>query len=111
MNDVELKWLKPPPSDSNAPTMDQLMTELEQVSPTWEKVGIHLLLPVWKLESIEKNNRGQCYECLMSVLEYWRNSANTNSPFSWKTIIAVLRSKNIGNHRLADEMECKYLNK
>ena len=101
MNDVESKWLEPlplPPSNSDTPTMDQLMTELEQVSSTWEKVGVHLLLPVWKLEIIEKNNRGQCYECLMSVLEYWRNSANTKSPFSWKTIVAVLRSKSIGNH-------------
>ena len=111
MNDVESKWLKPPPLDSNAPTMDQLMTELEQVSSTWQNVGVHLLLPPWKLEIIEKNNRGQCYECLMSVLEYWRNSANTKNPFSWKTIVAVLRSKSIGNHRLADEIEYKYLNK
>ena len=114
MNDVESKWLKPvplPPSNSDTPTMDQLMTELEQVSSIWVRVGIHLLLPVWRIESIEKNNRGQCYECLMSVLEHWRNSANTKSPFSWETIIAVLRSKSIGNHRLADEIECKYVKK
>ena len=114
MNDVESKWLKPvplPPSNSDTPTMDQLMTELEQVSSTWVRVGIHLLLPAWKLECIEKNKKGQCYECLMSVLEYWRNSANTKSPFSWKTIVAVLRSKSIGNHQLANEIECKYLNK
>ena len=114
MNDVESKWLKPlplPPSNSDTPTMDQLMTELEQVSSTWVRVGIHLLLPVWRIEIIEKNNRGQCYECLMSVLEYWRKSANTKCPFSWETIIAVLRLKSIENHRLADEIECKYAKK
>ena len=55
--------------------MDQLMTELIEESASWELVGIQLLVPDWKLGSIKRENRGQCKECLMKVLEYWRKHA------------------------------------
>ena len=70
MNDAESKWLQLlplPPSYTNAPTMDQLITKLEHVAFTSRK---DLLVAIWRLEIIKKNNRGQCYELLMNILEY-----------------------------------------
>ena len=70
MNDAESKWLEPlplPPSYTNAPTMDQLIIKLEQVAFTSRK---DLLVTIWRLEIIKKNNRGQCYELLMNILKY-----------------------------------------
>ena len=111
MNDIESKWLESlplPPSESDSPTMDQLMTKLIEVSSKWELVGIQLLVPDWKLGIIKRENRGQCKECLMKVLEYWRKHAGTKNPFSWETIINVLQSRPIGNIRLAEDIEQKY---
>ena len=70
MNDAESKWLQLlplPPSYTNAPTMDQLITKLEHVAFTSRK---DLLVTIWRLEIIKKNNRGQCYELLMNILKY-----------------------------------------
>ena len=97
MNDVESKWLEPlplPPSYTNAPTMDQLITKLEHVAFASRK---HLLVTIWRLEII-KNNKGQCYELLMSV--------STKNPFLWTTAVAILHF--IGKHRIANEIEQKY---
>ena len=68
------------------------MTELVEVSSSWELVGIQLLVPDWKLGIMERENRDQCTECLMKVLEYWRKHAGTKNPFSWETIVNVLLS-------------------
>ena len=111
MNDIESKWLESlplPPSESDSPTMDQLMTELVEVSSSWELVGIQLLVPYWKLGIIKRENRGQCKECLMKVLEYWRKHAGTKNLFSWETIVTVLKSQPIGNIGLAEDIEQKY---
>ena len=111
MNDIESKWLESlplPPSESDSPTMDQLMTELVEVSASWELVGIQLLVPDWKVGIMERENRGQCKECLMKVLEYWRKHAGPKNPFSWETIVNVLQSRSIGNIRLAEDIEQKY---
>ena len=111
MNDIESKWLESlplPPSESDSPTMDQLMTELVEVSSTWELVGIQLLVPDWKLGIIKRENGGQCTECLMKVIEYWRKHAGPKNPFSWETIVNVLQSRSIGNIRLAEDIEQKY---
>ena len=111
MNDIESKWLESlplPPSESDSPTMDQLMTELVEVSASWELVGIQLLVPDWKLGIVERENRGQCKECLMKVLEYWRKHAGPKNPFSWETIVTILKSRSIGNIRLAEDIEQKY---
>ena len=111
MNGAESKWLESlplPPSESDSPTMDQLMTELVEVSASWELVGIQLLVPYWKLGIIKRENRDQCKECLMKVLEYWRQHAGTKNPFSWETIVNVLQSQSIGNIGLAEDIEQKY---
>ena len=69
MNDVESKWLQslPLPPYTNAPTMDQLVTKLEHVAVTSQR---DLLVTIWRLEIIKKNNRGLCYELLMNILKY-----------------------------------------
>ena len=90
------------------PTKDQQMTELIEVSCKWELVGIQLLVPDWKLGIMERENRDQCKECLMKVLEYWRKHAGPNNPFSWETIVTILKSRSIGNIRLAEDIEQKY---
>ena len=112
MNDIEKKWLEPvapPPSTPNSPSIDQLLDELEVESSRWYAIGVHLLVPLWKLDTIEKEKK-TCLEQLIKALEYWQKNGNleAGNPFSWKTVVKVLRK--IKNNNLAEMIEAKYLN-
>ena len=113
MNDIEKKWLEPvappPPSTPNSPSIDQLVDELKVESYKWFEIGVHLLVPLWKLRTIEREVK-TCLEQLIKALEYWQKNGNpkTGNPFSWKTVVEVLRK--IKNNDLAEMIEAKYLN-
>ena len=113
MNDIEKKWLEPvapPPSSTpNSPSIDQLVDELKVESNRWYEIGLHLLVPLWKLATIEKEEK-TCLEQLIKALEYWQKNGNlkTGNLFSWKTVVEVLRK--IENNHLAEMIEAKYLN-
>ena len=112
MNDIEKKWLEPvappPPSTPNSPSIDQLVDELKVESNMWPLIGLHLLVPPWKLATIERDEK-TCLEQLFKALEYWQKNGNlkTGNPFSWKTVVEVLRK--IDSNNLAEELEAKYL--
>ena len=113
MNDIEKKWLEqvaPPPSSTpNSPSFDQLVDELKVESYRWYEIGIHLLIPLWKLATIEKEEK-TCLEQLIKALEYWQKNGNlkAGNPFLWKTVVEVLRK--INNNNLAEIIEAKYMN-
>ena len=112
MNDIEKKWLEqvaPPPSTPNSPSIDQLVDELKVESNRWYEIGVHLLVPLWKLATIEKEEK-TCLEQLIKAIEYWQKNGNlkVGNPFSWKTVVEVLRK--INNNNLAEIIEAKYLN-
>ena len=113
MNDIEKKWsepVAPPPSSTpNSPSFDQLVDELKVESTRWYEIGVHLLVPLWKLNTIGKEEK-TCLEQLIKALEYWQKNGNLKmgNPFSWKTVVKVLRK--IKNNDLAEMIEAKYLN-
>ena len=113
MNDIEKKWLEPvalpPPSTPNSPSFDQLVDELKVESYRWYEIGLHLLVPLWKLATIEREEK-TCLEQLIKALEYWQKNGNlkVGNPFSWETVVEVLCK--IKNNNQAEMIEAKYLN-
>ena len=77
----------------------------EHIDSKWKRIGIQLNIPYNKLTSIEQENHGRISDCFTAMLNYWHD--NTEPPFTWKTIINVLRE--VDNKRLAAELSEKYL--
>ena len=108
-NDEEQAWLGSSPLPPNAPSIPQLCEELQEVIPDWEVFGIQLGIPVSKLTCIQKENHGDCKICLSKVLEYWHRNPKESKPYSWHTVIAVLRTESVAENALAEKLNKKYM--
>ena len=71
----------------------------------WKRIGIQLDITQTKLNSIEMENPHSISDRFLAMLSCWHD--NATPPFTWKTIIDVLRD--VDNKRLAAELSEKYL--
>ena len=87
------------------------MNDIATVIPAkWKAVGIQLRLSSDILDGIKSNNAGSPDACLNSfeeVLAIWKRQGP--KPFTWRTIIDVLRTRAVGHTSLADELESTYM--
>lgn len=91
----------PPPI---VPTHKDLMNKVGAVIPAkWRSVGIELGLHPDQLETIEREQNGILAQCFSAVFHKWE--CDITSPYSWQTIIAVLKAQQVGEKRLAKTLE------
>lgn len=64
----------------------------------WREIGLALALTPPQLDDIEENNQG-----LSDVLQIWEELATR--PFTWSTLLSVLRSPILNEYQLADKLE------
>jgi len=103
-----------PPSCMSAAELDSAPTHLDLMNmiaaniPTkWREVGLQLGLRVADLNSIEMRHAGDCNRYFSSVFSMWEGQLT--KPFTWSTIVQVLRSPLIGECRLAQEVEHSFI--
>ena len=82
-----------------------LMEELNNVSSKWYDVGMYLGVSVGRLDVIKKQY-SDLTDCFRETLKTWLQTCVP--PPTWVNIVEVLRSRTVGEARLAAELERKY---
>ncbi|CAI8028073.1 hypothetical protein GBAR_LOCUS15995 [Geodia barretti] len=91
------------PSRTSAPIMRDLANRVAAVIPhKWKEVAIQLDLSRSERKAIEKDE-DKSFDCFIAVLEQWKQTANL--PYTWKTIVTVLKSASVDETRLAEKLE------
>ena len=76
----------------------------------WRQVGVQLKLPSEVLDEIQDQNASKTDMCKLSfeqVFKKWKGSGT--SPYTWETMVNVLRSPAVGEVDLAGELSSKYV--
>ena len=81
---------------------------LFDVRSKWEDIGIELLSKN-DTDAIKKEKCNNVVDCLTEMLSVYLKRAKPEPSNSWKSIIAALKTKAVGESRLAKELEEKYL--
>ena len=90
---------KYPAGLNSEPDLSDLMNEVAAAIPSkWKDVGLQLGLEHGVLLGI----RDHCY---MEVFTQWKNQNSITHPFTWLTMVQVLRNRAVGEKRLADKIE------
>ena len=75
----------------------------------WRAVGIQLGLSSATLDSIQRQNAGKPFSnnhAFEQVFTEWQRLGY--SPYTWGTIIAILRTLAVGEDALANDLEVKF---
>ena len=95
---------------TGAPKLPDLMNEIASVIPAkWRGVGIQLGLSSSTLDGIEMENGSKPNSCLQSfekVFTKWEQQHP--KPYTWDTIIGVLRTAAVGENVLAETLSAKH---
>ena len=87
----------------DAPSIQQLLYEVGQDCPDkWRVIGVQLNIPEYELEAIAHMNLLPI-GCHHKVFDFWRKAIT--SPYSWATIIDVLKSPAVNERSLAIKVE------
>ena len=92
-------------------TLKDLMNDIASKIPAkWRSVGIQLGLPSTTLDSIQQDNAGKphaCHDSFEQVFTTWEGKGP--SPYTWNTIIEVLRKPAVLELALANELEVQHI--
>ena len=95
---------------TGAPELRDLMNKIASVIPAkWRDVGIQLGLSPSTLDNIQSENGSQphCNRLLFEkVFTEW--DKHRPKPYTWNTIIEVLRTPAVGEATLADTLDYKH---
>ena len=89
-------------------TLKAAVNELLPVSHKWFRIGLQLGVPGIRLETIQTDTSG-AMNGLQAMLHYWMNNTTDTLP-SWKVLVNALRAPDIGERKLARELEERYCN-
>ena len=93
------------------PNMADLMNAVASEIPAeWRAVGIQLGLPSDILDGIQSQNAGKpkaCQSSFEEVLTVWERQGPR--PFTWRTMVDVLRTQAVGHTALANQLETTYI--
>ena len=79
-----------------------------KIPAMWRVVGIQLVLSTGTLDSIQGENAGTPQSHLNSFEKVFSNwKAKPSKPYTWTTIIAVLKAPAVGQVALAEEIQAK----
>ena len=89
---------------TSAPRMGDLTNRVAAIIPhKWNQVAIQLELDRGVRNRIESDRKGCCLDQFIAVLEEWKQSESL--PYTWKTLISVLKSASVGEKALAEQLE------
>ena len=69
----------------------------------WEMIGIELDIEQHQLNTIAQSSHQDAMRCYCKMFKLWQSQANP--PFTWSTIVRVLRSSILKENSLAQEIE------
>ena len=75
------------------------------VAHKWFPIGIGLGMSGEKLEEIRENSNDIPDQCLGNLFYEWEQNPHKDKPFTWDTLIQVLRSVKVGEEFLAKKLE------
>ena len=78
------------------------------VSVSWKNIAVQLDLSAADIGRIEQKEGGNVLDCFREVFISWERK-NTR-PYTWATMIAVLKSGCVGENRIANKLEMNYYN-
>ena len=78
------------------------MNELYDARTKWKRIGLGLRLPPSDLDAMS----GDPLDCLQNSLSQWLNGIDPLP--TWDALIAVLRSRVVGEEKKAQELEEKF---
>ena len=88
--------------EDSARALWTLMNELYDVRAKWKQIGLGLFFPESDLDAIS----GTPQECLQKLLSKWLKRLEPLP--TWDRLVAVLRSRVIGEEKKAQELEEKF---
>ena len=80
----------------------KVLDELYDIRAKWYDIGLRLNVPV---ETLEKIKAPDDNSCLRQVLIIWLRSGKA----TWLDLCQALRHRTLGQGRLADSLQAKYL--
>ena len=88
------------------PTQTELIVVLvPRLSIKWHAIGLGLGLSPQQLEEVQDNRPDDIDGCLKDVLMLWEDNATDDKPYTWATMLDVLRSKKIRGEEFADYLQ------
>ena len=76
----------------------------------WKSFGVALGLSGAKLNSIDKQHRGDPLDAFTEVFSMWQQLATPdNNPVKWSTLVRVLKSRTVGEETLAESIKSKFI--
>ena len=73
-----------------------------EASHKWKKLGQQLEIDNPELKTISNENNDDL-DCFTAVFDLWKREGSP--PYTWATIIDALRTKAVGEKRLANKLE------
>ena len=87
--------------------MGDLTNRVAAIIPhKWNQVAIQLELDRGVRNRIERDGKGCCLDQFVAVLDEWKQSENL--PYTWKTLISVLKSASVGEIALAERLQKEF---
>ena len=94
-----------PVSLDSEPSLPHLMEKVTAVIPhKYAMVGIQLGITTAELQAIRPQQQGlqNCYRAFEDIFDVWRS--RRSPPYTWGTLIRVLRSPSVDEVLLSDEL-------
>ena len=86
------------------PNMRELLRRVaSRANDKWELIGLDLKIEQHQLNTISRAHPHNAISCYSEVFSVWQRKADP--PFTWATIIDVLRSPIVKENALAQEIE------
>ena len=97
-----LLYLSGNPLDK-VPTLPDLLNRVaSKAMDKWDMVGLQLGIEEHQISTISTEHR-DAIRCYSNVFTLWKNKADP--PYTWRTIVGVLRAPIVGREDLAIEIE------
>ena len=75
-----------------------------KVADKWFPIGIGLGMSGEQLEEIRENSNDIPDRCLGNLFYEWEQNPHENKPFTWGTLLKILRSVKVEEESLANEL-------
>ncbi|CAI8020195.1 hypothetical protein GBAR_LOCUS12076, partial [Geodia barretti] len=90
----------------SSPKMSDLANRVAAVIPgKWMEVAIQLEIRMGAIDAVCGENR-KCFQQFMAILDIWERSSSP--PFTWNTLVSVLKSQSVNENALARELEREF---
>lgn len=83
--------------------LSEVRNDLERVKHKWNSIGVQLKIPYYKLREFESQR-----DSLTEVVNYWMCGNVEDVPVNWESLVAVLKTPQVGERGLAKEIQEKY---